>query len=161
MNRLIQTPSLRTSSPTRRALGAGGVLGLLAVALVLMFALGLVGCSVKHSTKTPVGTFHLLMQAAKARDAATMKTFCAGMAVMQCEQLLAAIAEMENTGKASKFDSWNPSTGPAPTGNNSNAFADLFGVGKDLFMRVSVTRVRDDKGEWKVDAIVWESKREE
>jgi len=129
------------------------ILGTLAVALV--------ACTAKPSTRTPSGTLRLMLDAAVDRDAARMKTHCTGIAVDQCQQLLDAIEEMETTGKASKFASHVATTGPAPSGSRSNAHADLFGVSRDLFMRVSVTLQQDDKGNWKIDQMTWESRRPE
>jgi len=128
--------------------------------MLLLAVIPLAGCKAKPTTKTPSGAFRLMLDAAVARDVAKMQTYCTGMAVNQCDQLFAAIKQMESSGKASKFKSHVASTGPMPTGNRANEFADLFGENRDLFMRVSVTLQKNDKGRWQVDQITWESKRE-
>ncbi len=133
----------------------------------LFFAVGMsiglagAGCKAKPSTKTPSGTLRLLLFATEKRDLTKMQSYCTGQAVAACEQFLDAIAEMEQAGKASRFDSWNPSAGPVPTGDHATAYADLFGVNRDLFMRVSVTLTRDPerRDRWKIDQMTWESKR--
>lgn len=126
--------------------------------MLLALALAAGGCKAKPTTKTPSGTLRLFLRAAKERDLKTMKSYCEGLAVEHCEGLLTIIEEMEKSGKASRFESWNPSAGPAPTGPRANAFADLFGINRDLFLRVSVTLQQDKKKRWKIDQLVWESK---
>jgi hypothetical protein len=134
----------------------------------MVFAVGIsvglagAGCKAKPSTKTPSGTLRLLLFATEERNLAKMQSYCVDQAVEACAQFLDAIAQMEQAGKASRFDSWNPSAGPVPAGDRSTAYADLFGVNGDLFMRVSVTLTRDpEKRErWKIHQMTWESKRE-
>ncbi len=137
-------------------------LGVIAAVAALLIALSgsvLAGCTAKPSTRTVSGTLTLFLQAVKTRDVTKMQSYCKDTAVADCERLMAAIAQMETTGKASRFDSWQLTADSGADRPKTSALADLFGVNRDLFARATFNLERQPNNEWRIYQLSWESKQ--
>ncbi len=148
-----------TMKRNRKWLADRGVALALVVSLAVAAGGFLVACTAKPSTRTVSGTMTLFLQAMKMRDVAKMQSYCKDTAVADCEKLMAAVEEMEKTGKASRFDSWQLTADSGADRPRTSTITDLFGVNRDLFARATYNLERQPNNEWRIYQMTWESRQ--